>query len=123
MKNLTPELIAKAKAAGSAEELLDIAKANGVELTAEEAKTYFEQLSANGAVSDDDLDTVAGGSDGGCGNDDEEKEEKKEEEKKEPNITPTNSMKCPFCGSLIPRLPIFQYSCPKCGKIVDDYVK
>jgi predicted ribosomally synthesized peptide with nif11-like leader len=123
MKNLTPEMIDKAKAAKSAEELLGIAKANGVELTAEEAKTYFEQLHVNSAVSDDDLDTVAGGSEGGCGNDDEEKEEKKEEEKKEPNITPTNSMKCPFCGSRIPRLPIFQYSCPKCDKIVDDYVK
>ena len=62
MKNLTPELIAKAKAAKSAEELLEIAKANSVELTEEEAKTYFEQLNANGAVSDDELDAVAGGS-------------------------------------------------------------
>ena len=41
MKNLTPELIAKAKAAKSAEELLALAKANNVELTEEEAKTYF----------------------------------------------------------------------------------
>ena len=61
MKNLTPELIAKAKAAKSAQELLELAKANNVELTEEEAKTYFEQLNANGAVSDDELDVVAGG--------------------------------------------------------------
>jgi ribosomal protein S27E len=61
MKNLTPELIAKAKAAKSAEELLALAKANNVELTEEEAKTYFEQLNANGAVSDDELGAVAGG--------------------------------------------------------------
>jgi hypothetical protein len=62
MKNLTPELIAKAKTAKSAEELLALAKDNNVELTEEEAKTYFEQLNANGAVSDDELDGVAGGS-------------------------------------------------------------
>ena len=61
MKNLTPELIAKAKAAKSAEELFELAKENNVELTEEEAKTYFEQLNANGAVSDDELGAVAGG--------------------------------------------------------------
>ena len=61
MKNLTPELIAKAKAAKSAEELFELAKENNVELTEEEAKTYFEQLNANGAVSDDELELVAGG--------------------------------------------------------------
>ena len=37
MKNLTPELIAKAKAAKSAEELLALAKDNNMELTEEEA--------------------------------------------------------------------------------------
>ena len=61
MKNLTPELIAKAKAAQSAEELLELAKANNVEITAEEAKIYFEQLNANGVVSDDELDVISGG--------------------------------------------------------------
>ena len=63
MKNITPELIAKAKTAKSAEELLALAKENNVELTEEEAKTYFEQLNANGAVSDDELELVAGGCD------------------------------------------------------------
>ena len=41
MTNLTPELIAKAKAAQSAEELFDLAKGHGIELTEEDAKTYF----------------------------------------------------------------------------------
>ena len=63
MKNLTPELIAKAKAAKTAEELFALAKDNNVELTEAEAKTYFEQLNANGAVSDDELGAVAGGCD------------------------------------------------------------
>ena len=61
MTNLTPELIAKAKAAKSAEELLALAEANNVELTEEEAKICFEQLHTNGAVSDDELEAVAGG--------------------------------------------------------------
>jgi hypothetical protein len=65
MKNLPPDLIAKAKAAKSAEELLDLAKANNVALTEEEAKSCFEQLNANGIVSDEELDIVAGG----CGDD------------------------------------------------------
>ena len=72
MKNLTPELIAKAKAAKSAEELLELAKANGIELTAEEAKTSFGQLNTTGVVSDDELDVISGGNEEdeqGCGED------------------------------------------------------
>ena len=62
MKNLTPEMIEKAKTAKSAEELLEIAKANGAEMTAEEAATYFAQLNPkSGELDDDDLDNVAGG--------------------------------------------------------------
>ena len=61
MNNLTPELIAKAKAAKSAEELLALAKENGIELTEEESKTCFEQLHANAEVSDDELEAVSGG--------------------------------------------------------------
>lgn len=61
MKNLTPELIAKAKAAKSAEELLELAKANNVEITEDMAKTFFEQLNTSGALSDDELEAVSGG--------------------------------------------------------------
>ena len=61
MKNLTPELIAKAKAAKSAEELFELAKANDVEITEDMAKTYFAQLNASGALSDDELEAVSGG--------------------------------------------------------------
>ena len=61
MTNYTLELIEKAKAAKSAEELFELAQANHIELTEEEAKTYFEQLHTNGAVSDDDLEAVSGG--------------------------------------------------------------
>jgi hypothetical protein len=64
MKNLTSEQIRKVKAAKSAEELLELAKANNIEMTEEAAKTYFEQLNANGAVSDEELDVMANG---GCG--------------------------------------------------------
>ena len=74
MKNLTPELIAKAKAAKSAEELLELAKANNVELTETEAKTYFAQLGANGAVADDELSAVTGGFNCGSENDSESDE-------------------------------------------------
>ena len=62
MKNFNAEMIEKAKAAKSVEELLEIAKANNIEMTADEAKTYFAQLNPkSGELSDDDLDAVAGG--------------------------------------------------------------
>ena len=61
MKNLTPEIIEKAMAAKTAEELAEIIKSNNVELTEEESKACFAQLNENGAVSDDELDAVAGG--------------------------------------------------------------
>ena len=61
------ELILKAKAAKSAEELLALAKENEVEMTEESAKAYFEQINKKGELSDDELDNVAGG---GCYHDD-----------------------------------------------------
>ena len=55
-------MIEKAKAVKSADELLALAKANGVEMTADEAATYFAQLNPkSGELNDDDLDSVAGG--------------------------------------------------------------
>ena len=67
MKNFHAEMIEKAKIAKTAEELYEIAKANGVEMTANEAATYFAQLNPKSVeLNDDDLDSVAGA--GGCGN-------------------------------------------------------
>ena len=43
---MNEEMIAKAKEAKSVEELITLAKENGVELTEEDAKAYFEQLNA-----------------------------------------------------------------------------
>ena len=61
MKNFSTELIAMVKTAKSVEELFELVKSNNIEITEEEAKTYFEQINANGVVSDDELDAVAGG--------------------------------------------------------------
>ena len=125
MKNLTPEIINKAKAAKSAEELFALAGANGIELTEEDAKTCFAQLNANGAVADDELDAVAGG---GC------------PESKETPFTAEifavgrrgeviNGNTCPGCGGTIgtvqllipnhpdPGCPI-TIVCEKCQKII-----
>ena len=57
------ELFEKAKAAASAQDLLTLAKENGVELTEEEAADYFAQMHKSGELSDEELDHVAGG---GC---------------------------------------------------------
>ena len=61
---MNEEMITKAKEAKSVEELMALAKENGIELTEEDAKMYFEQLSAKkGELSDDELSDVSGG---GC---------------------------------------------------------
>ncbi len=63
---LNDKLLEKAKDAKSAEELFSLAKENGIELTEEEAKTYFAQInSKKGELTDDELDNVSGG--GKCG--------------------------------------------------------
>ena len=62
---MNQELITKAKAAKSVEELLELAKASNVELSEEQAKEYFAKLNpTKGELSDDELNDVSGG---GCG--------------------------------------------------------
>ena len=62
---MNQELIIKAKAAKSVEQLLELAKASNVELSEEQAKEYFAKLNpTKGELSDDELDDVSGG---GCG--------------------------------------------------------
>ncbi len=74
MKNFNAEMIEKAKTVKSAEELLELAKASNVEMTADEAATYFAQLNPkSGELDDDDLDAVAGGA-SGCSEEDDEPE-------------------------------------------------
>lgn len=76
------ELMLKAKECKSVEELLNLAKENGVELTEEQAKEYFAKMNpSNGELADDELDNVAGG----CG----------EEEKT-----------CPRCGGKMEQVSV-----------------
>ena len=63
---LTKELVAKAKEAKTPEELMALAKENGIGLTEEEAKAYFDRLHPQtGELSDSELDNVSGGCGGG----------------------------------------------------------
>ena len=62
--NFSNDMIEKAKTAASVEELLKMAKENGVEMTAAEAQEYFNFLNANDPLSEDDLAQVAGGGKG-----------------------------------------------------------
>ena len=59
---LNNEILAKAKAAKTPEELIEIARENDVEMTEEGAKAYVDLLHPKtGEISDDELDEVAGG--------------------------------------------------------------
>ena len=65
---MNKELLAKAKAAKSVEELMAFAGENKMELSEESARAYFEQLHAHkGEIADEELDNVSGG---GCHNGD-----------------------------------------------------
>ena len=76
----TQEQIAKAKAAKSAEELIALAKENGIELTEMEAGKYCSLLNTPGTFPDDELENVSGG----CG---------------EPEKPIYTAMICDNCGS------------------------
>lgn len=56
-------LIEKARKVKSVEELIALAKENGVELPLEEANKIFCEIKEYGEIKDDDLDKVSGG---GC---------------------------------------------------------
>ena len=62
MKNANiKELLEKLKAAKSVEELIEMAKANGVEIAPDKAEELFAKLNADGEISDDDVENIAGG--------------------------------------------------------------
>ena len=62
---ITTELIEKARAAKSADEIAAIADEQGVEMSGEETASIYASLhEAEGEIADDELDNVAGG---GCG--------------------------------------------------------
>ena len=64
MANFTTEIIEKAKGAKTANELLELAKAEGINITVDEAATYFAQLNPKSSeLSDNELANVSGG---GC---------------------------------------------------------
>ncbi len=64
---MNEELIAKAKQADSPEEIMKIAEENDIEMGKEEAEMIYKQLHTSGEVSDEELESVAGGCTGSGG--------------------------------------------------------
>ena len=58
---ISKELLEKAKQAKTAEELIEMAKEENIELTVEQAAKAFAELNKTGELSDEELDNVAGG--------------------------------------------------------------
>ena len=59
--NISKELLEKAKQAKTAEELIEMAKEENIELTVEQATKALAKMNKNGELSDEELDNVAGG--------------------------------------------------------------
>lgn len=116
---LSEALIEKAKSAKTAEELLELAKSENIELSAEEAEKAFAELHKSGELSDDELDNVAGG----CGG-----EEITEPKYKEGDLVwISGGFACYTCGRYrafkvteVHRSPVgkhtYSVACPDCGE-------
>ena len=91
----TEDQLAKIKAAKTAEELIALAKAEGVEATEEQIRAQFAAMHKEGELADDELDNVSGA---GCG----------------PTI---KTVKCPNCGKehKVPSGTKTCFTC-ECGK-------
>ena len=55
------ELLVKLQAAKSAEELIEMAKAEGAEIAPDKAEELFAKLNAEGEMSEEELEAIAGG--------------------------------------------------------------
>ena len=58
---ISKELLEKAKTAKTAEELIEMAKEENIELTVEQAAKALAELNKSGELSDEELDNVSGG--------------------------------------------------------------
>ena len=63
--NFTEEQLAKIKAAKTAEELIALAKAEGIEATEEQIRAQFDAMHKEGEIADEELNNVSGGCGGG----------------------------------------------------------
>lgn len=87
-------MMIKAKEAKNAAELMELAKAENIELTEEKAQELFTRLHAEGELSDNELDNVAGG---GCS-------ESTALKYKEGDIVALVSKRCPDCNGSVFRI-------------------
>lgn len=87
-------MMIKAKEAKTAAELMELAKAENIELTEEKAQELFTRLHAEGELSDNELDNVAGG---GCS-------ESTALKYKEGDIVALVSKRCPDCNGSVFRI-------------------
>ena len=62
--SISKELLEKAKQAKTAEELIEMAKEENIELTVEQATKALAKMNKNSELSDEELDNVAGGGGG-----------------------------------------------------------
>jgi len=113
-----------AKTAKSAEELLELAKKNGLDITLEEATNYFEKLNdTSSVISDEELESVSGG----CWT------EECDGSTMDKAVTIISIHKCPLCDGYIDldkmdvlneyegRTEVYTYyQCPHCHKFIYD---
>ncbi len=111
---MTNELLQKAKECKSAEELLALAKENGMEMTENQAAELFARLNQEGELSDDELDSAAGG---GCGGSSDDKDCLKDGD-----VVRTLDGFCCDCGCNVFKVRIFWGTWLFCKSCDKDYI-
>ena len=110
---LTAEQIVKMKEAKTAEELIALAKAEGVETSEEEIRARFAEMHKAGEIADEELDNVAGG----CGT-------PSRPPKHEMALDDDGRVICPFCKVQFSSFAIYynggdsydRVGCEQCGR-------
>ena len=112
--NISKELIEKAKTAKSAEELLAMAKAENIELNAEEAVQAFAELNKVGELSDKELDNVSGG----CGDTPDRSYARRKACRWDADGNATHWYALDYATGRID--VIVYFTCPKCGGMLHE---
>ena len=113
--NVSKELLEKAKTAKKAEELIEMAKAENIELSAEQAAKAFAELNKAGELSDEELDNAAGG---GCGDTPDRSYERRKACRWDADGNATHWYALDYATRRID--VIVYFTCPKCGGMLHE---
>ncbi len=108
MKNLSKEMLQKARECKTVEELLNLAKENDYSITEEQATETFNQWNKTGELADEELENVSGGA---CDTEGENVENLQDGDL----VRFKNGYICERCPSVVFKMDLPWVECTICG--------